>query len=139
MNTSPLDQFYLLDGEERRGPYTLAQMQHMWRNKTIFASMTYWREGMEDWRPLIDLVDTLEPPRQPRAVSAPVRRASSASTERGTLVPIYVISFLFPLVGELTGAIWAAKPETKERGMRLLTFALVVDVAKVVLFVLLSH
>lgn len=48
--------FYLhLDGEQR-GPYTAPQIDHMLNSGVIAEETLYWREGLEQWQPVTDLV-----------------------------------------------------------------------------------
>jgi hypothetical protein len=48
--------FYLhIDGEER-GPYTVSQIDHLLNSGLISTQALYWREGMEQWSPVTELV-----------------------------------------------------------------------------------
>ena len=48
--------FYLhLDGEQR-GPYTIPQIDHMLNSGVIAEETLYWREGLDQWQPVTDLV-----------------------------------------------------------------------------------
>src|SRR4051794_9029866 len=55
--------FYLhIDGEQR-GPYTIAQIDHLLNSGLIREETSYWREGMEQWQPVTDLVRLRKPRR----------------------------------------------------------------------------
>jgi hypothetical protein len=55
--------FYLhIDGEQR-GPYTVAQIDHLLNSGLIREETTYWREGMEQWHPVTNLVHLRKPVR----------------------------------------------------------------------------
>ena len=48
--------FYLhIEGDER-GPYTVSQIDHLLNSGLISEQALYWREGMEQWNPVTDLV-----------------------------------------------------------------------------------
>jgi hypothetical protein len=55
--------FYLLIAGEQRGPYTIAQIDHQLNSKLIPEDVTFWREGMEDWQPITNLVAIRKPVR----------------------------------------------------------------------------
>jgi hypothetical protein len=64
--------FYLhIDGEQR-GPYTIAQIDHLLNSGLIREEASYWREGMEQWQPVTNLVRLRKPARSwvKRAVMA---------------------------------------------------------------------
>lgn len=47
--------FHISDGGETRGPYEMGQLRSMWGRGLITAAALYWREGMEEWRPVSEL------------------------------------------------------------------------------------
>ena len=48
--------FYVHVQGEQRGPYTIPQIDHMLNSGLIAIETLYWREGMEQWQPVTDLV-----------------------------------------------------------------------------------
>lgn len=48
--------FYVHMQGEQRGPYTIPQIDHMLNSGLIEMHTLYWREGMEQWEPVTDLV-----------------------------------------------------------------------------------
>jgi uncharacterized membrane protein YhaH (DUF805 family) len=46
---------HISDGGETRGPYEMGQLRSMWGQGLITAAALYWREGMEEWRPVSEL------------------------------------------------------------------------------------
>jgi hypothetical protein len=48
--------FYLLIQGEQRGPYTIAQIDHLLNSGLIREDAEFWREGLEDWQPVTHLV-----------------------------------------------------------------------------------
>ena len=52
---SPEVFFVHLHGEQR-GPYTIMQIDHMLNSGLIALETLYWREGMEQWQPVTELV-----------------------------------------------------------------------------------
>lgn len=56
--------FYLhIEGDER-GPYTVSQIDHLLNSGLISEQTLYWREGMEQWNPVTDLVARRVEPRR---------------------------------------------------------------------------
>ncbi len=57
-----MDEYYLYTNNEQTGPYTIAQLQHMWRVGQVTGKTLYWQEGFDEWIPLSTLADALESP-----------------------------------------------------------------------------
>ena len=56
--------FYLhIDGDER-GPYTVPQIDHLLNSGLISEQTLFWREGMEQWSPVTELVVRREQPKR---------------------------------------------------------------------------
>lgn len=60
-----MNEYYLFENDNQRGPFTLSQLQSMWRSGTITARTLYCQEGFAEWLPLSTILDTLEPPPLP--------------------------------------------------------------------------
>ena len=48
--------FYLHIQGEQRGPYTIPQIDHLLNSGLIAQETLYWREGLDQWQPVTDLV-----------------------------------------------------------------------------------
>ena len=48
--------FYLHIQGEQRGPYTVKQIDHQLNSGIIKEDTMYWKEGMEEWQPVTNLV-----------------------------------------------------------------------------------
>ena len=48
--------FYIYHRGEQRGPYTMKQVNHLYRSSFIDDDTLYWREGMEQWQPVTEIV-----------------------------------------------------------------------------------
>ena len=48
--------FFLYHNGEQRGPYTAAQVNHLHRCEFIDEETLYWREGLEQWQPVGQIV-----------------------------------------------------------------------------------
>jgi hypothetical protein len=48
--------FYLHIQGEQRGPYTIPQIDHLLNCGLIGEETLYWREGLDQWHPVTDLV-----------------------------------------------------------------------------------
>jgi hypothetical protein len=49
--------FYIYHRGEQRGPYTMKQVNHLYRSTFIDDDSMYWREGMEQWQPVTEIVE----------------------------------------------------------------------------------
>jgi hypothetical protein len=56
-----IEDFHLQVQGERRGPYTLRQIDHMLNSGLIPSDALFLREGMEEWQPVTDLVAIRQP------------------------------------------------------------------------------
>jgi TM2 domain-containing membrane protein YozV len=87
----------LIDGEQK-GPYTLGQLQGMWRNGTITSETLHHMDGYADWMPLEIIMDDLDPPASPAFANVPASYARPQqpivlAKSRGT----YILLALFLL------------------------------------------
>jgi hypothetical protein len=48
--------FYLQHNGEQRGPYTIQHIDHLLNSGLITEEATFWREGLEEWQPVTNLV-----------------------------------------------------------------------------------
>lgn len=48
--------FYIYHRSEQRGPYTMKQVNHLYRSGFLDDDSLYWREGMEQWQPVTEIV-----------------------------------------------------------------------------------
>ncbi|HEX8296105.1 MAG TPA: DUF4339 domain-containing protein [Chthoniobacteraceae bacterium] len=48
--------FYLHISGTQRGPYTIPQIDHLLHSGLIAQETLYWREGLEQWQPVTDLI-----------------------------------------------------------------------------------
>ena len=48
--------FYLHIQGEQRGPYTVKQVDHLLNSGLDRPETLFWRDGMEQWQPVTDLV-----------------------------------------------------------------------------------
>ena len=58
-------EYYLHLNDEQRGPYTLGQLQSMWRAGSITGNTLFWQDGRSNWVPLSAILHILEPPPSP--------------------------------------------------------------------------
>jgi len=52
--------FYLILNKEEAGPYTLGQLQSMWRSGQVTAKTHFWSEGQPDWERLLTMASILD-------------------------------------------------------------------------------
>jgi hypothetical protein len=53
--------FYLHINGEQRGPYTVRHIDHLLNSGLINEDALFWREGLEQWQPVTDLVARRRP------------------------------------------------------------------------------
>ncbi|HEX5176225.1 MAG TPA: DUF4339 domain-containing protein [Chthoniobacteraceae bacterium] len=53
--------FYLHINGEQRGPYTVRHIDHLLNSGLINEDALFWREGLEQWQPVTDLVTRRTP------------------------------------------------------------------------------
>jgi TM2 domain-containing membrane protein YozV len=86
--------YYVMIGKEKNGPYTLGQLQAMWRAGSITVDTQYWFDGQSEWMPLSTILELIEPQersRMPQSYFAPPVQVVRATKSRG----IYIILGLF--------------------------------------------
>ncbi len=49
--------FHIYHQGEQRGPYSVRQVNHLYRCGYICDETLYWRDGMEQWQPVTEIVD----------------------------------------------------------------------------------
>lgn len=70
--------------EQRKGPYTLGQMQAMWNAGTLTGDTLHWRDGLADWEPLSAMaseLDAREAPVLPPVISPPAQTSPPNQTK----------------------------------------------------------
>lgn len=53
--------YYILLGDETKGPYTIGQLRSLWYSGLITAQTLYCQEGFAEWLPLARIITDLEP------------------------------------------------------------------------------
>lgn len=61
MSTHIHEVFYLHINGEQRGPYTVKHVDHLLNSGLINEDALFWREGLEQWQPVTDLVARRRP------------------------------------------------------------------------------
>jgi len=49
--------FHIYHHGEQRGPYSVRQVNHLYRCGYVCDETLYWREGMEQWQPITEIVE----------------------------------------------------------------------------------
>lgn len=63
-----MEQFFIMEGEEQKGPFTTTNLQVFRKSGRISGATMVWREGMDDWKPLDEVLTV--PELQPRDSAA---------------------------------------------------------------------
>ena len=82
--------YYLYLNDEQKGPYTLGQIQAMWRGGIITGNTLYWQEGFPDWVPLSSILHVIEPPVTP-VQTPPSSVATQGPSTSNVTPPSYLI------------------------------------------------
>src|SRR5437868_2287077 len=78
-----LDDYYIDEAGETKGPYSKAQLRSMWDHGLITADTQYWAEGMSDWY----LVETLLEPESQGSQTYPAEIRAADTTARAVSPP----------------------------------------------------
>ena len=68
-----MDEFFILSGDNKEGPFTISQMRSMWAAGRVTGESFFWREGMAEWEKLRNIKNLLET--QPPPIPAQVPQA----------------------------------------------------------------
>ena len=103
-----MDEYYLLQDNEQRGPFTLNQLRTLWRSGKITGETLYSQPGFEEWMPLSDLAEWLA---VPSPVRAPASSANAPRPSAGSAAPFVVKpSLVKSAVAKKTARITAREP-----------------------------
>ncbi len=82
---------HISDGGETRGPYEISQLCSMWGQGLITAAALYWRDGMEEWRPVseLDLGEAGGSVRRETKSAPKADKAKDDGPQRGMTRPTY--------------------------------------------------
>ena len=100
------DHYWISSGSDQKGPYTLSQLQSMWRAGLITADTLYFQQGFDEWAPISLITDLLDPPKPSSPVPS-AYQAHSAPQPRRPTQPLKnpgvaaVLSFFFPGLGQI--------------------------------------
>jgi GYF domain 2 len=64
--------FYILQGEEKKGPYSLGQLRAMWNSGALTMQTRYCEEGSDEWNAMSSLQHELEPQDISRSPARPL-------------------------------------------------------------------
>jgi len=98
------EHYWITSGSDQKGPYTLSQLQSMWRAGSITADTLYFQHGFNDWTPISvisDLLDSPKPPKTPE--TPPIQTLRPALAVERTLSPRLIVAAL--LVAGLAAAL----------------------------------
>lgn len=118
---------YLVIGSDgqQKGPFTLIQMQTMWAQGNLTGSQSYWKEGMDSWRPLSEISILLEGEKK-TPVPQEKPRLKTGAVNGGTIcfllglflmwisfwsfllyVPLFFVAFILSIVAMAQGRVSA--------------------------------
>ena len=93
--------YYLTVGSDQKGPYTLSQLQTMWRAGSITADTLYCQQGFDEWVSISSLAELLDAPpvrsSSPASLATHPALAASASDKR--ILPAFLLCLFFGSFG----------------------------------------
>jgi len=98
-------EYYLYLNDEQKGPYTLSQIQSMWRSGNITGNTLYWQDGFSEWIPLSSILHILEPPPVAPAPSLP-RAAVKQTLTNTPSDSLGVVIMLLPIASAALMWFW---------------------------------
>ncbi len=137
----PTEQYFIFSSGEQEGPFTLLELQSMWRSGSLATSSQYWKEGLEEWQSITDLHELLDLPEHALADEQGKTRQQNTPTEHkekqadwglvsfGTLVALTAI---IPLIGFVVGYRGLSNPARREKAAGLIGIAAVSSIAAIV-------
>ena len=84
------DEYYLLVGEETRGPFSLGQLHEQWHAGQLPLDTLFLRQGLPDARPINSIVEQIiafRPPETPPAASAVSAVSAVSAAEAPSISP----------------------------------------------------
>lgn len=74
--------YYLYENEEQTGPYSLEELESLWRSHSISAEAFYCQQGDEEWLPLRTLLEYTT-----QSVPPPILTSYSSITQKISALP----------------------------------------------------
>jgi len=96
--------YYLYINDEQKGPFTLAQIQSMWRSGNITGQTLYWQQGFDEWFPLSTMIDLLEPPQAPVVQTQPMAHVTKSTPSDA----LGIVIMLLPLASAVLMWFWVS-------------------------------
>jgi hypothetical protein len=60
--------------DQQKGPWVISQIRRMWDSGSLTADVNYWSEGMENWSPLVSLMEETAVPAPAAPILTPQSR-----------------------------------------------------------------
>lgn len=123
MSGSKMNTYILWLNEQQAGPYTMTQLKGMWTNGAITAATLYWREEIQEWCSLGQLVENVI--RTEMKQAEPVVTTDKATEKPigvGENIAIVLVSLLLSLLAFFIGMIYYFSGK-KQRGARLMAWS----------------
>ena len=70
-----MEKYHLHLDNAQKGPFSLGQLQEMWKAGEINARTQFWTKANDEWRPIEEIISLLEPAKP----AAPVHEAGGPS------------------------------------------------------------
>jgi hypothetical protein len=121
--------YYITVGDQQKGPYTRSQLESMWSQGALTSDAFYCRAGMNEWRKIQELMQSIDSAKGQIAAS-PLKgftdlihglaRAGFSSARRhlklliliGGLISLLLVSCATIIVVAKLGTKWVASPNT---------------------------
>ena len=87
-------------GQEQEGPFSEGQVRQMHKAERITSETLYWKEGMPEWRTVMDLLPPVARPVSQKAAIVPERRAVTGAGDRSFRQPAQPRAPLWPRISD---------------------------------------
>lgn len=144
--------YYLWLNNTQTGPFTIGQLRSMWQTGSVTSLTLFWKEGMKDWKPLIDIVQLIEtqgsslisrnvqsPPQsqlvQPQVIYVQKESSTEETSPSGcSWVGGIFISLFIPILGLICGVLIAASKKDRALAIPMVLISLVSMIVYYLLF-----
>lgn len=124
--TDTFDQFFVMRGQQKLGPFSLEEMKNLWQRGQIESETLYWQKGMDEWSPLSQIAECFAPQRYESAIErarknpASYMPPASRSTNPDGFGAAVLWAILLPIVGLVFAIRYLMDPQYRGAGGAIL-------------------
>lgn len=128
------EQYFIFRSQEQEGPFTLSQLQSMWRSGSLANSSQYWKEGLDEWQAITDLQEILDSPEAsltddnqnlPRQETTTEQKKEKPDWNLFSFGMLVILAALIPPIGLVVGYRGLSSPARREKAIGLIAIAII--------------